>query len=232
MIQNQKESWEADDINQIFKDKRIHFYLVSSSPRRKWILETWGLQFSTLNSEFDEDVFLQNLTSIKKQDFYWKAEESNHKELIHEICNNLAIQKALIAWEQIKEKNESFIITSADTIVYYNQYFLGKPRDREEAMKMLSFLSGKTHTVLTSHCLVTREKHILVKEIMTLVTFRKLSNYEIQKYLDIDEPYDKAGGYAIQGYGSIFIDSIVGDFLNVIGFSINGLKFLLKELTL
>lgn len=215
---------------QKFYSNKIEIFLASQSPRRKWLLENWGLKFSVIKPEFNEELFLKNLSSIEKKKFYWEVKAQNHKDLIHEICSNLAIQKALLIWEELKQKKEKFIILSADTFVYYNQFFLTKPETKEEAYEMLSFLSGKTHTVLTSHCIINNEKKIISKDVMTLVTFRKLSPLEIENYISKNEFLDKAGGYGIQGEGAIFIDSIVGDYLNVVGLSLSAVRFLLKEI--
>ncbi len=222
---------DLEKINDYLQKENIHFYLVSNSPRRKWILEKANFNFKVLPSEFNEEQFLLNLTSIANNDGIWEVKQPNHKEIIHEICSNLAIQKALLVYEDLKLSNEQkFLLLSADTFVYYNQFFFTKPANEDQAFKMLKFLSGKTHTVLTSHCLVNHEKIILKKEIMTLVTFRKISDKEISNYIKTKEPLDKAGSYAIQGDGAIFVETIVGDYLNVVGLSLNAVFFLLNEM--
>lgn len=221
---------EIQKINKNLKNAFIPFFLASNSPRRKWILERAGLEYKAFSPVFNEDQFLENLSSVEKQGSIWMVSQKNHKDIIHEICSNLAIQKALIVWEFIKENYKNFIIFSADTLIYYNQFFLTKPSNKQEAYDMLKFLSGKTHTVITSHCIVNQEKIIITKDVMTLVTFRKLSHFDINHYLDLQESYDKAGAYAIQGEGAILIDNIVGDYLNIVGLSLNALIFLLKEI--
>ncbi|GIX40727.1 MAG: septum formation protein Maf [Leptospiraceae bacterium] len=219
-----------DKFDEDITKQKISIYLASNSPRRKWILNKTGLKFTSMPSEFNEDQFLENLTSIKKQGALWYVLQNNHKDLIHEICTNLAIQKALMVWEKIKTDSNQFIVLSADTLIYYNQYFLTKPTNKTEAFEMLKFLSGKTHTVITSHCVVNQDKMIITKDIMTLVTFRKLTEWEISSYIETNEPFDKAGAYAIQGEGAFLIDTVVGDYLNVIGLSLNAVLFLLKEI--
>lgn len=230
ITEQEKKYRDSEYWNQKFSTNRIEIYLASQSPRRKWLLENWGLKFSIIKPEFNEELFLKNLSSIEKKKIYWEVKTQNHKDLIHEICSNLAIQKALLVWDELKQNKEKFIILSADTLIYYNQFFLTKPQTKEEAYEMLSFLSGKTHTVLTSHCIINNEKKIISKDVMTLVTFRKLSRLEIENYLSKNEFLDKAGGYAIQGEGAILIDSIVGDYLNVVGLSISAIRFLLNEM--
>ncbi len=226
-----EKKWKDSEYwNHKFYKDSIVVFLASQSLRRKWILENWGLKFHILKPDFNEDLFLKNLTSIEKKDMYWEAKVPNHKDLIHEICSNLAIQKALIAWKELRQKNEKFLVLSADTFVYYNQFFFTKPQTKEEAFQMLSFLSGKTHTVVTSHCILNHNKRIITKDVMSLVTFRELSYKEIENYISKNESLDKAGGYAIQAEGAILIDSIVGDFLNIVGLSLNAIRFLLSEI--
>jgi len=222
---------EFDKLNNFFVGNNLSLFLASNSPRRKWILNRAGLEFEILPATFNEDQFLENLTTITKEGYLWHVKEKNYKDLIHEICTNLAIQKALIIWEELKNKNkEKFIVIAADTIVYYNQFFLTKPKDKKEAFEMLKFLSGKTHTVITSHCVINHKKIVITKDIMTLVTFRKISDKDIQNYLETEEFIDKAGAYAIQGEGAILIDHIVGDYLNIVGLSLNAVLFLLNEI--
>lgn len=225
------EKTEFEKINEYLLKENIQLYLASNSPRRKWILEKANFNFEVLPSDFNEEHFLMNLTSIENHGGLWEVKQPNHKEIIHEICSNLAIQKALIVYDDLKHsKQEKFILISADTFVYYNQFFLTKPANEEQAFKMLKFLSGKTHTVLTSHCLVNHEKILIKKDIMSLVTFRKYSDREIELYIKSGEHMDKAGAYAIQGDGAIFVESIVGDYLNIVGLSLNAIFFLLNEM--
>ncbi|MCS7206151.1 MAG: Maf family protein [Leptospiraceae bacterium] len=223
---------EIQHWNDFLSQQQIKVYLASNSPRRKWILQKWGLDFEVIPPRFDEELFLQHLSTIKKQGGIWEVQSAHHKGLIHEICSNLAIQKALITWEELQQTQQKFLVLSADTLVYYNQYFLTKPQSFEEAYLMLKFLSGKTHTVVTSHCIINHNKMIITKDIMTLVTFRKLSDTDIKEYIETAEPYDKAGGYAIQGEGAILVESIVGDYLNAVGLSLNAVRFLLSEIKL
>lgn len=227
---NQGKKWKDSEYwNHKFQKDSMGVFLASQSARRKWILENWGLKFDIIKPDFNEDLFLNNLTTLEKKNIFWEVKVHNHKDLIHEICSNLAIQKGLIAWKELKQKTNKFIVLSADTLVYYNQFFFTKPQTKEEAFEMLSFLSGKTHTVVTSHCILNHHKKVITKDVMSLVTFRDLSSTEIKNYIEKNESFDKAGGYAIQGEGAIFIDSIVGDYLNIVGLSLNAILFLLGE---
>ena len=172
--------------------KRI--VLASASPRRKEILEKFGLDFEIITSEVDEKV------------------EKNEDPL--KVAETLALKKCL---DVSKKCNKGDIVIAADTIVYYDA-ILGKPKDREDAFEMLKSLSGKTHQVITGFAIleVGSEKRIVDHE-MTRVKFRTLSDEKIERYLNTQEYVDKAGAYGIQGYGEILVEAINGSYSNVVG---------------
>lgn len=123
-----------------------------------------------------------------------------------------------------RQKGESVIdslsgdapLLSADTIVVINDKVFGKPKDRAEAQEMLKCLSGKTHFVFTGAAIFFKGK-VAQFAVKSEVTFKRLSLNEIERYCDTKEPYDKAGGYALQGIGSFMVKSINGSYSNVIG---------------
>ncbi len=111
------------------------------------------------------------------------------------------------------------IIIAADTIVYYDGEIMGKPKDKEDGFRMLSKLRGKVHFVVTGVALVhAGMQNASVFYEITKVYFTDYSDEELLSYLDTDEPYDKAGGYAIQGTFAKYVDHIEGDYDNVVGF--------------
>lgn len=121
------------------------------------------------------------------------------------------------------------ILLACDTIVYADKV-LGKPKNREEASQMLVFLSGRSHQVYTSLVLHDKNKGRLVEEVVcTKVYFSSLEEKEIQAYLDTGEYVDKAGGYGIQGFGSLLVEKIEGDYFNVMGLPLNRLYLILKK---
>ncbi len=126
---------------------------------------------------------------------------------------------------------ERGIVIGADTVVVLNRDVLGKPASRDEAAAMLGRLSGCTHTVLTGLC-VLDPAHRLERTAVerTRVHFRRLSQREIEQYLDTREHEDKAGAYAIQGRAALFVDRIRGDYTNVMGLPIARLALLLRDL--
>ena len=114
-------------------------------------------------------------------------------------------------------------------LVISGREILGKPKDREDAFRMLKSLSGKTHKVISGVSIIKGDKVITFSE-KTLVKFKKLSDEDIKAYLETNEYRDKAGSYAIQRKGTFFVDSIKGDYFNVVGFPVSKIAEKLKEI--
>jgi septum formation protein len=139
-------------------------------------------------------------------------EDINSKENPKNYCIRIAKNKALKALEKYPEE----FVLSADTIVFCSNKIFLKPKNKEEAKKFLTFFSGRKHNVLTCVCLAKRNL-IKVKKVITKITFKKLTNQEIEEYILTNEWKDKAGAYAIQGYAEKFIKRINGSYSNVVG---------------
>jgi len=168
--------------------------LASRSPRRHDLLKQVGLDFDVIPSRIEED-------SIR--------EESPQEHVIR-----LAEAKALDVGSQFPDR----WVIAADTIVYIDSATLGKPRTRGEAIEMLRRLNGKEHWVLTGFSVHHFEKGRGDRQaVQTAVKVKTLTPAEIEWYVKTDEPFDKAGGYAIQGIGSFIIESIRGSYTNVVG---------------
>ncbi len=172
--------------------------LASKSPRRKELLENIGLKFSVRPADIEEV----------------------HRGIIGSgnIVIDLAEQKA----DAIKDKMfHDRIIIASDTIVVINEKILNKPIDREDAFNMLKSLSGNVHSVFSSLYVYDGYEKKEIKEFTkTKVEFYPLTGEQVNDYLDTHEPFDKAGAYGIQGYGSKFIKKIEGCFFSVMGFPI------------
>ena len=124
-------------------------------------------------------------------------------------------------------ENEDSIVIGADTIVVIDGKILGKPCDNRDAENMLRRLSGKTHSVFTGVTVIKNgEYHTFSTE--TKVTFFELSDSDIKRYIETKEPLDKAGAYGIQGYGSLLVEKIDGDYFNVVGLPVSKLNRLLS----
>ncbi len=141
----------------------------------------------------------------------------------------LVVKSARLKLKDRLHAHRSGILLASDTLVYCDGV-LGKPRSREEAFDMLSRLSGRVHEVYTSLVLHDKTTGKLVEDYqVTRVFFSAMSGQEINNYLDTGEYKDKAGAYGIQGYGSIFIEKIEGDYFNVMGLPLNRLYEILRD---
>ncbi len=176
--------------------------LASKSPRRREILKKSGFDFSLVNSDYEEELS-DNIFSYKK-------------------IENLAKNKAFGA---INNVNQPSYILSADTVVILDNTILIKPKNREDAIKMLHDLSNKTHEVVTSMCILDSEtEKFYINSTTTKVEFNLLTDQMIEYYVDNFKPFDKAGAYGIQELPDGYVKQIVGDKENVIGLSSNAVK--------
>lgn len=168
--------------------------LASNSPRRRDLLKQAGLTFSVIPSEVDEHKMTMSDPDV--------------------FVRTLAETKAL----NIAEKHPSSWVIGADTIVVIENQILGKPDSAEAARDMLKRLSGNTHQVFTGYCVCCKRKARLFTDAeKTDVCFKSLSDAEIEWYIQTGEPFDKAGGYGIQGIGAVLVKSIKGSYTNVVG---------------
>lgn len=188
------------------------FILASQSPRRKTLLEWAELPFQVIVSASDE-AYPESMP-------------------IEEVPVYIAKNKALAVKEMIKSQPAlgSPCIIAADTVVVLHETIIGKPTNREEAIISLQQLSGQIHKVITGVALLYQDKESTFSEI-TLVEFHELTNAQIEFYVDKYQPYDKAGGYAIQEWiGVVGIKNITGDFYNVMGLPVSKLMQKIKQL--
>ncbi|MBU0624736.1 septum formation inhibitor Maf [Patescibacteria group bacterium] len=168
--------------------------LASSSPRRKSLLEQIGLEFEIDPSHYQEDMTL----SVEPKT----------------LARILARGKAF----DVAQRYNSGLIIGADTFLAFEDSVIGKPKNTREAKQMLKRLAGQTHSVISGVAVIdAATKHEEVRAIETLVTFRDLSQEEIDDYVASGEPLDKAGAYGIQGRGAVLIKKIDGDYFNVVG---------------
>jgi septum formation protein len=182
------------------------FILASQSPRRKQLLAWADLSFEVIVSEADETY----------------PEEMG----VEEVPVHIAKHKALAVQEKIAKEltaHQGKWIIAADTIVVLDNEIIGKPVDREDAIKILTKLSGKKHRVITGVCLIKDQESQSFSE-TTMVHFHTLTLEQITYYIDQYQPYDKAGAYGIQDWiGVVGIQGIEGDFYNVMGLPVSKL---------
>lgn len=184
--------------------KRI--ILASNSPRRKALLEQLGLEF-TIDTSMQEDP------------------QSTEQEP-HQLAREISLKKA----RSVAGKYKDAIIVAADTIGVIDGNIIGKPHSAREARTMLATLSGKSHTVITGLTVIDTTTHkTITRSVETVVHMKHITQVEIEAYVKTGEPLDKAGAYAIQGLGALFVENIEGDYFNVIGLPLCVLGEVLKE---
>ena len=145
-------------------------------------------------------------------------------ESARDCAVRLAREKAMAVWRMRPQD----VVLGADTIVVVDEKILGKPRDAEDAARMLRMLSGRAHQVITGVCIVEASQTRIASE-TTVVTMEELSDAEICEYVASGEPMDKAGAYAIQGMASRWIPRIEGDYSNVVGLPVALVCRMLRE---
>ena len=188
----------------------MKFILASKSPRRKEILENLGLDFEIITADCDESCDLENPS---------------------DYVTSLALRKGIAVRDRLLEHGrlcDDTLIIAADTVVVADGKILGKPKNPEDATRMLHMFSGKTHSVISGIALLCGEKTAARAE-TTIVRFDRIPEKELTQYVATSEPYDKAGAYAIQGFASLWITGIEGDYFNVVGFPVKCFTDLLKE---
>lgn len=180
--------------------------LASGSPRRREIMEKYNIDLIVEKSNVDENI--------------------NRGETPEQISMSLSLIKAL----DVSNRFPKDIVIGADTIVVVDGKILGKPKGKEDAYDMLNMLSGRIHEVITGVALIKADMNIKIIDYeKTRVKFRKLTDDMIYRYIGTNEPFDKAGAYAIQGVGQILVENIDGCFFNVVGLPLTKIDKLLSK---
>ena len=184
------------------------FVLASKSPRRKALLKSIGINAEIVPARIDESIF----SGLEPE----------------KMVRELAMLKAA---EVARSFGKNTVVIGADTCVCLDNKVFGKPHTIEEAKSMLRMLQGKTHEVYTGYCVFDcTTKNAVSRSERTLVTFKSLSEEEIDAYVKTREPMDKAGAYGIQEKGAVFVEKIEGDYFNVVGLPLCALSKLLSEM--
>ena len=180
--------------------------LASKSPRRRKMLKELGIKYSLWNGEADESV-----------DRPYKP---------HTLVKLLAKRKATACFNDIGDKDT--LIISADTVVALGDNILGKPKDDDDARKMLRSMSDTTHYVYSGVCAIYKGKTVSAYE-KTVIKFRELSDNDIERYISTGEHSDKAGSYGIQEKGGYFVEKVNGDINNVVGLPVLKLRNMILD---
>lgn len=180
--------------------------LASESPRRKEIMETMGIRYKVMPANVEEVV-----------------EETVPEEMVQALAR-LKTAAIMDRPELQMEEYKDVIIIGADTMVFYKEHALGKPKTEADALRMLSMLSDDIHEVITGVSIIIRNKYgfeeYISFSVCTKVVVMPLTTEQIKDYIATGEPMDKAGAYAIQGKFGIYIREIDGDYYNIVGFPI------------
>lgn len=187
----------------------MKYILASASARRQELLKRIIKDFDITISCFDED-------------------KVKFKGNVGQYVEEIALGKAKAILNDVD--NDSIII-SADTVVSFEGEILGKPKDEEDAFRMLTMLSGNTHEVYSGVCIInTKTNEILNESFKTIVSFSEISDEDKLNYIKSGSPLDKAGAYGIQDEGGVFVESINGCFYNVVGLPLNKVDQMLKSI--
>lgn len=187
---------------------RVELILASASSRRCDLLDQLGILYTSHVPNVDETQGGQEEPAIYVQ--------------------RMAHTKAEVVWANSTAK---LPVLAADTVIALDGTVIGKPRDRQDAEHSLMMLSGREHNVLTALCLWTKQG-VYESMVETIVNFREISFSEIQAYCSTQEPYDKAGAYAIQGLAASFVEYISGSYTGVIGLPLPELCTLIQRANL
>ena len=192
----------------------MEYILASASPRRSELLRKIISKFQVIPSGANEDLTL-----------YYSLQEI--ADLIKNSPEKIVEKLACVKSKFVLENHIDSVVIGSDTGVFFNGEMLGKPKDKDDAFRMLKLLSGKTHEVITGIAVMSANKSVVTAE-TTKVTFNEISDKKILEYIETGSPMDKAGGYGIQDENNI-VKEIVGDYQNVMGFPIDRLSEILKN---
>ena len=180
--------------------------LASASPRRQELLRDLGIPFRAIPSLIEEDL----------------RQGEGPEEHVMRLCEAKA--------RDVAQRYPEHWVIGADTIVFAQGTILGKPKTSQEARGMLEALQGRAHEVYTGICVLRLAPEQSTKRVVrTAVHFRTLSREEMDWYIRTGEPFDKAGSYAVQGYGGVFVRAIEGSYSNVVGLPVTELVEMLRD---
>ena len=195
----------------------MRIILASKSPRRKELLSLITSDFEIMSEDVDERGIEERVL------------EAGGTPV--DVQKELARAKASAVYEKLPASDkEDCIVIGSDTSVVCDDTILGKPIDKDDARRMLRMLSGRTHEVISGVCILGKEKEEVFVEI-TKVRFGDLDEYQeqlIEKYINTDDPYDKAGAYGIQQGGALLVETVEGDYFSVVGLPVRKLSQILE----
>lgn len=190
----------------------MRIILASNSPRRKELLHQIFDDFDVIKSNFDED----------------EIKEKEPEKLVQ----ILSLKKAEEVFNRVQNEELEILVIGGDTLVYFEEEILGKPKDEKDAFNTLKRLQGNKNKVYSAFTIILKKDNKIIKEThlsKSTVAMKPMSDKEIEEYIKTGEPMDKAGSYAVQGIGSEFIETIEGSYNSVVGLDIEKLEQILKK---
>jgi septum formation protein len=195
----------------------MEFILASSSPRRKQLLSTIISNFDIIPSDIDENKL--------------KELEPNPQKL----AEKLSYEKAYSIFTDKYKENNEYTVIGSDTLVSFGNIILGKPKDRDDAIRILKLLQGNSHDIYTGTTVIIKKEHSIIFETRvnkSTVYFKNMSYYDICSYVDTKEPMDKAGAYAVQGIGKVYLKGYDGDYNSIVGLDTHMIKSIFEKYNL
>ncbi|MBS5864375.1 MAG: septum formation protein Maf [Clostridium sp.] len=195
----------------------MEFILASSSPRRKQLLSTIISNFDIIPSDIDEN-------NLKKL-------EPNPQKL----AEKLSYEKAYSIFTDKYKENNEYTVIGSDTLVSFGNIILGKPKDRDDAIRILKLLQGNSHDIYTGTTVIIKKEHSIIFETRvnkSTVYFKNMSYYDICSYVDTKEPMDKAGAYAVQGIGKVYLKGYDDDYNSIVGLDTHMIKSIFEKYNL
>ena len=195
----------------------MEFILASSSPGRNQLLSTITSNFDIIPSDIDENKL--------------KKIESNPQKL----AEKLSYEKAYSIFNNKYKENNEYTVIGSDTLVSFGNIILGKPKDRDDAIRILKLLQGNSHDIYTGTTVIIKKEHSIIFETRvnkSTVYFKNMSYYDICSYVDTKEPMDKAGAYAVQGIGKVYLKGYDGDYNSIVGLDTHMIKAIFEKYNL
>ena len=218
---------------------KYRIILASGSPRRKELMERIGSDYIAMPSTKEEDMsahdpakMVEMLSGMKAEDIAGRIKSEYSSDSLDAGLARMFSNKELdISFE---DEFKNCVIIGCDTVVAFENRILGKPRNEEDAVSMIKSYAGRTHHVHTGVCILVTENHEIVKKlnysVSTAVSVVPMTDAEIRAYVATGEPMDKAGAYAVQGLFCPYVESIEGDYYNIVGYPIASIYRSFKEL--
>ena len=197
------------------------------------------IRFRTSNFlSFDQEQELSMIAGNTKKKENHLIDENNLKKLEpnpQKLAEKLSYEKAYSIFTDKYKENNEYTVIGSDTLVSFGNIILGKPKDRDDAIRILKLLQGNSHDIYTGTTVIIKKEHSIIFETRvnkSTVYFKNMSYYDICSYVDTKEPMDKAGAYAVQGIGKVYLKGYDGDYNSIVGLDTHMIKSIFEKYNL